>query len=327
MVDLAKRRTLALLASAPVAALTTPSFAQDRYPSRAIRLIVPQPAGGGADLLVRTIQPKMQELLGQAVIIDNKPGAAGNIGTAEGARAAADGYTLVFVNLSTMAINPYVYVRTGFRGSDFTPVTNMASVTNLICVHPSVPAQNFSEFLALARAKPGVLNYATAGMGSENHLMGELLKSMARIDLQHVPFRGGNPAVVAVIGGQVEAIVADPLSALPQVKSGLLRALAVTSATRVAALPEVPTIAESGVPGYAANGWRGLVLPKGTPAEIVAKVHMAVTAALKDSVNSAKLADQLYEPVGNSPEEFGAFIASENEKWSQLIQKIGLRIE
>jgi tripartite-type tricarboxylate transporter receptor subunit TctC len=288
---------------------------------------VPQPAGGGADVLVRTIQQKMQELLGQPVFIDNKPGAAGNIGTIEGARSAPDGYTIVFVNMSTMAINPHVYTKPGFSLKDFMPVTNMASVTNLICVHPAVPAKTLKEFLDLARAKPGVLNYGTAGIGSENHLMGELLKSMAKVDIQHVPFRGGGPAVIAAVGGQVEAIVADPLSALTQVKAGMLRALAVTSAERVSSLPDVPTVAEGGVPGYAATGWRAAVLPVGTPPEVAAKIHAAITGALKDPQIAARLREQLYEPVGDTPEDFAKFIEVEDEKWSKLIAQIKLRIE
>lgn len=323
-----RRRVLTQIAALSAAvALPASLRAQQGYPNKPIRFLVPQAPGGGADVLVRTLQPKLQEQLGQPIVVDNKPGAGGNIGTVEGSRAAPDGYTLVFVNLSTMAINPYLYAAPGYKISDFDPVTNMAASTNLICVNPGVPAKTMKEFLALARAKPGTLGYATAGNGSENHLMGELLKSMAGIDIQHVPYKGGGPAVIAAIGGEVQCIVADPLSSLPHVKSGKLRALAVTSGTRAKALPDIPTIAESGVPGYDAVGWRALVMPKGTPRPILMKVHAAVVAALKDPVIGERLASQLYEPIGNTPEQFAAFIAAENDKWGKLVKKVGLRID
>ena len=327
MLNLTRRRALACLAATSFAPLARPAIAQAAYPTKPVRFLVPQAPGGGADLLVRTIQGKLQETFGQPVVVDNKPGAGGNIGTTEGSRAAPDGYTLVFVNLSTMAINPYIYRNPGYKVADFTPVTNMARVTNLICVNPSVPAQNLGELIALAKAKPGSVSYATAGNGSENHLMGELLKSMAGIDMLHVPYRGGGPAVIAAVGGEVPVIVADPLSALSQVRAGKLRPLAVTSGERVKVLPDIPTVAESGVPGYDASGWRGLVLPKGTPKEIVDKVHAAVTGALRDPAIAAKLSEQLYEPVGDTPEAFAAYIRAENEKWSALIKKIDLKVD
>jgi len=326
--DTKRRQALARIALTPVAvAGYSLATAEDRYPNKPIRFIVPQPPGGGADALVRTLQPKMQELIGAAIVVDNRPGAGGNIGTAEGAKARPDGYTWVFVNLSTMAINPHIYANTGYRISDFEPVTNMAATTNLICVNPSVPAKTMVEFIALAKAKPGSLTYATAGNGSENHLMGELLKSMAGIDLVHVPYKGGGPAVIATLGGEVSSVVADPLSAFSHVKSGKLRALAVTTAKRAKPLPDIPTVAESGVPGYEASGWRALVLPKGTPKEVQAKVHAAVVGALKDPAISERLSAQLYEPIGSSPAEFAAFIQSENEKWERLVKKIGLKVD
>jgi tripartite-type tricarboxylate transporter receptor subunit TctC len=327
MSKVSRRTVIVGTASLPFASAPSVVQAQAKYPSKAVKFLIPQPPGGGADLLVRTLQPKMQELLGQPIVVENKPGAAGNIGTVEGARSAADGYTLVFVNLSTMAVNPYVYANTGYKIDQFEPVTNMASVTNLICVNPEMPAKTMAEFIAMAKAKPGSINYGTAGNGSENHLMGELLKSMAGIDLQHVPYRGGGPAVIAVVGGEVQAIVADPLSIMSHIKSGKVRPLAVTSAARVKSLPDVPTIAESGVAGYEATGWRALVLPKGTPKDIIDVVHAATIGALKDPAISAKLSEQLYEPVGNSPAEFAKFIETENAKWSGLIKKIGLKLD
>jgi len=317
-----------LLLKGSAAALLAPAIAhgQTVYPAKPIRFLVPQPPGGGADLLVRSIQSRMQELLGQPVIVDNKPGAAGSIGTAEGARSAPDGYTVIFVNLSTMAVNPYVYASTGYKVADLEPITNMASVTQLFCVKNDLPVKTMAEFIALAKSRPG-MTYGTAGNGSENHLMGELLKSMAGIDLTHVPYKGGGPAVIAAMGGEIDAIMADPLSILNHVRSGKVRALAVTSASRVASLPEVPTMAESGVAGYEATGWRAAVVPRGTPKDVIAKIHAAITGALKDPSISAKLSDQLYTPVGNSPEDFGRFIVSEDAKWSALIKKINLKLD
>jgi tripartite-type tricarboxylate transporter receptor subunit TctC len=327
MANQSRRNVLALLACTPFACFASRGFAQQHYPTKPVRFLVPQAPGGGADLLVRTIQNKLQAFFGQPVVVENKPGAGGNIGTAEGARSPPDGHTLVFVNMSTMAINPHIYKNPGYHVSDFAPVTNMASVTNLICVNPKVPAQSLGELIALARAKPGDISYATAGNGSENHLMGELLKSMAGFDMLHVPYKGGGPAVIAAVGGEVSAIVADPLSAISHVKSGKLRALAVTSGQRVKSFPDIPTVAEAGVAGYEANGWRGLVLPKGASKEVVAAVHKGVTSALGDPDIAAKLSEQLYQPVGNSPEEFEQYIRSENEKWSTLIKKINLQVD
>lgn len=310
------------------ASLMLPALAraQTAWPTKPIRFLVPQPPGGGADLLVRTIQNRMQELLGQPVIVDNKPGAAGSIGTAEGARSAPDGYTIVFVNLSTMAVNPYVYANTGYKVSDFDPVTNMAAVTQIFCVKNDLPVKTMAEFLVLAKSKPG-MTYGTAGNGSENHLMGELLKSMAGIDLTHVPYKGGGPAVIAAMGGEIDAIMADPLSILNHIRSGKVRALAVTSAARVASLPDVPTMAESGVAGYEATGWRAAVVPKGTPKDVIAKIQAAITSALNDPAINAKLSEQLYTPVGSAPENFGRFIASEDGKWLALIKKINLKLD
>jgi tripartite-type tricarboxylate transporter receptor subunit TctC len=321
------RRTFGYgLAALGASALAHPALSQARFPARPVRFLVPQPPGGGSDLLVRTVQGKMQELLRQPVVVENRAGAAGNIGTVEGARAAPDGYTIVFVNLSTMAINPHIYANPGFTVSDFDPLTNMALVTQVFCGKADLPAKDMREFLALAKARPG-LSYATAGNGSENHLMAEMMRSMAGVNLTHVPYRGGGPAAVALVGGEVDTMMADPLSILPFVRSGRVKALGVTSARRVPSLPDVPTIAESGVPGYEAYGWRGAVVPKGTPREIVATLHAAIVGALNDPEINKKLVDQLYEPVGDSPESFGRYIASENEKMAALVKSIGLKLD
>ncbi|MFT3955798.1 MAG: tripartite tricarboxylate transporter substrate binding protein [Piscinibacter sp.] len=324
-----RRHALSILVgSAAACAVPLLARAEDRFPSRLVTLVVPQPPGGGADALCRQLQGKLQEALGQTVVIDNKAGAAGNIGTAAGLAAAADGYTVTLVNLSTMALNPHLYAKTGYAISDAQPVTWLASVANVIAVNPErMPAKTMTEFIALVRKSPGQYTYATAGNGSGNHLGGEMLKALAKIDLLHVPYKGGGPALTALLGGEVDSAVADPLAVLPHVKSGRLRALAVTSGKRAPALPDVPTVAESGVPGYEATSWAGIVVPKRTPGPVVDVLHKAFASALAAPDNAAKLASQLYEPVGAGPVEFAKFIASENEKWSKLIKQIGVRLD
>jgi tripartite-type tricarboxylate transporter receptor subunit TctC len=302
--------------------------AQDRYPTKPITLVVPQPAGGGADALCRTLQGELQKALGQPVIIENKGGAAGNIGTAAGLAAPADGYTVTFVNLSTMALNPHLYAKTGYSVSDMQPVILLTSVANIIAVNPDkVPAKTLPEFIALARKNPGKFTYATAGNGSGNHLGGAMLESMAKIDLLHVPYKGGGPALNALLGGEVDAAVADPLATLPHIKAGKLRALAVTSAKRASALPDVPTVAESGVPGYEAASWAGIVVPKATPAPVVEALFKAFDGALKAPEVSSRLSSQLYEPVGAGPKEFARFAAAENDKWGKLIKQLGIQLD
>lgn len=318
----------ALLGTTSVLAAPGLLHAQDRYPNKLVTLVVPQPAGGGADALCRSLQGELQKALGQSVIIDNKGGAAGNIGTAAGLAAPADGYTVTFVNLSTMALNPHLYAKTGYSVADMQPVILLTSVANIIAVNPDkVPSKTLPEFLELVRKNPGKYTYATAGNGSGNHLGGEMLKSMAGIDLLHVPYKGGGPSLIALLGGEIDAAIADPLAALPYVKAGKLRALAVTSAHRATALPDVPTVAESGVPGYEATSWAGIVVPKGTPAEVIERLNQAFAKALKTPENASKLSGQLYEPVGAGPKEFGRFIATENERWSALIRKLAVKLD
>ena len=235
------------------------AFGQDRFPSRPVTLIVPQPAGGDADAVCRTLQNRMQEVLGQPLIIDNRAGAAGNIGTALGSKAAPDGYTVTFVNQGTMALNPSLYPNPGYRLENLTPVTWLTSIDLVICANPALPAANLREFLALARNEPGKYTYGTAGNGSANHLAGEMLKAMAKVDITHVPYKGGAPSMIGLLGGEISTAVAFPLAAMPHIRAGKLKALAVTGARRSAALPDVPTVAESGVTGYEFASWMGLV--------------------------------------------------------------------
>lgn len=301
--------------------------AQAGYPSKPVTLLVPQPAGGDADAFCRTLQPRLQEHFGQAVVIDNRGGAAGNIGTAAGARAAADGYTITFVNQGTLSINPHLYPNPGYTLDQFVPVTQLASIDLVICAHPSVKAPTLKDLLDSARKAPGSINYGTAGNGSANHLAGEMLKSLAGVDLTHVPYKGGGPAITAALGGEIQLVVAFPLAALPHIKAGKLRALAVTGAKRATALPDVPTVAESGVKDYEFASWFGLACPKGTPADIVRKINDAAVFALKTPEIADKLLAGMTRPVGSAPKDFAALIARENTQWSRMIKQLGIKID
>lgn len=323
------RRTVLKAVSLSAIPAVLPSLvqAQEKYPSRPVTLLVPQPAGGDADAFCRALQSKMQELLGQPVVIDNRGGAAGNIGTALGAKAAPDGYTVTFVNQSTMSMNPHLYPSPGYRLEQFEPVTHLASVDLVICAHPSVQANNLKEFLELVRKSPGKLNYGTAGNGSANHIAGEMLKAMAKVDVTHVPYKGGAPAITAALGGEIQCVVAFPLAALPHIKAGKLKALAVTGSKRVAALPDVPTVAESGVAGYQFSSWFGFVVPKGTPADVIQRLHSAASGALKTPEVAEKLLAGMTQPVAGDPREFAQLIAQENARWSKLIKQYNIAID
>jgi len=305
---------------------TLAAAAQD-YPNRPIRFIVPWPPGGGADIVSRIVGQRVGELLGQQLAVDNRPGAGGNIGTEVAARATPDGYTIVFGYIGTHAINPGLYKSMPFQPKDLAPVTLMTTVTNVLVVHPSVPARSVTELIALARAHPGQLNFSSAGNGSLPHLAGELFKTMTHVDMVHVPFKGGGPAVAALIGGEVQLSFADPLAAIPAIKAGQLVALGVTATKRTPGLPDVPTIAEAGVPGFEATGWNGILVPAGTPAPVVATLHDAFVAALETPSVRDRLVAQAYEPVGSTPEEFARVIATETEKWGKVIKLSGARVD
>jgi tripartite-type tricarboxylate transporter receptor subunit TctC len=297
------------------------------YPDKPIRFIVPWPPGGGADISARIVGQRVGELIGQTLVIDNRPGAGGNIGAEVAAHAPPDGYTILFGYIGTHAINPGLYRKMPFEPRELAPVTLMATVSNILVVHPAVPVDSVAALIALARAHSGTLNFSSAGNGSLPHLAGELFKTLTGVDMVHVPFKGGGPAVAALIAGEVQLEFADPLAALPAVKGGQLRALGVTAATRSSALPAVPTIAESGVPGFEATGWNGLLVPAGTPAPIIAKLHDMFVAALNTPSVHERLTEQAYDPVGNTPEEFGAVIAAETAKWGKVIKTSGARLD
>jgi tripartite-type tricarboxylate transporter receptor subunit TctC len=315
-----------VLASLILCATMVAGRAED-YPSKPIRFIVPWPPGGGADISARIVGQRAGELIGQPMIIDNRPGAGGNIGAEYAAHATPDGYTILFGYIGTHAINPGLYRTTPFEPKDLAPVTLMNTVSNILVVHPSLPAASVSELIALARARPGQLNFSSSGNGSLPHLAGELFKTMTGIDMLHVPFKGGGPAVAALISNEVNLSFADPLSAMSGIKAGQLRALGVTALTRSAGLPEVPTIAEAGVPGFEATGWNGLLVPAATPAPVIARLHTVFVAALRTPSVRDRLLEQAYEPVGSTPEEFTAFIAAETAKWGKVIAASGAHLD
>jgi tripartite-type tricarboxylate transporter receptor subunit TctC len=298
------------------------------YPARPIRMIVAYPPGGGTDIVGRMLAQKLGESLGQTVVVENRGGASGNIGTELAARAAPDGYTILMGNVAPNAINVSLFKDMAFDPvADFAPVSLVASTPNILVVHPSTPARTVKEVIALAKAKPGTLNFASAGVGSSSHLAGELFRILAGADIVHVPYKGAGPAMVDVLSGQVQLYFATMPAAMPHVKPGKLAPVAVTSARRSQTLPGLPTIAESGVPGYEASTWYGVLAPAHTPAAVVARLHGDIVKILADAALHARLADQGFDPVGSSPEEFGAYIKSEILKWGKVIRDAGIRPE
>jgi tripartite-type tricarboxylate transporter receptor subunit TctC len=311
-----------ILALSPAAAL-----AADSYPSRPIRMIVAYPPGGGTDQVGRVMAEQFTQTLGQQVVVDNRGGATGNIGSELAARAAPDGYTLLMGNVAPNAVNVSLFKKLGFDPvKDFAPVSLVAITPNILVAHPSVPVKTIKELVALAKAKPGALNFPSAGVGSSSHLAGELLKSMAGISMVHVPFKGGGPALVATIAGEVQIMFATMPAAMPHVKSGRVRPVAVTTTRRSQAMPELPTIAESGVKGYDASTWYGLLAPAGTPKAIVDRLH-GDTVKILAGPTRQRLEVQGFEPDGGTPAAFAAYIQSEIIKWAKVIKDAGIPAE
>lgn len=306
--------------------LTNGALAQS-FPSKPIRVVVPFPPGGGTDIVARTVTPKMAEILGQPFVIENRAGAGGNIGTEVVAKSPADGYTLLVASAST-AINTTLFKNLSWDLSrDFTPVVLMVVNNHLLAAHPSLPANSVQELLALARAKPGAITYASYGPGSSAHLTAELFKLMAHVDLLHVPYKGAAPAVNDLLGGQVNIMFADVAALLPHVKSGKLKALGIASAKRFEGLPEVPTIAESGVPGFEAGGFLGLVAPAGTPPAVINALNAAGQKSLAMPDVRERLLALASPPVGGPPGEFAQYITREIDKWARVIRAANIRPE
>lgn len=307
--------------------MVVPALAQTAYPTKAIRWIVPYTPGGGTDMLARAVGQKFAEAWGQQVIMDNRPGGATNIGTELAARSAPDGYTLFSPTVAN-AINVALFPKLNFDiVRDFAHITNFAKLPNIVVVHPSLPAKNINELVALAKARPGVLRHASSGIGSPGHLSGELFKSMTGVKMVHVPYKGASPAIVDISGGHIEVYFGTIVSTLPQVRSGRLRAVGVSSLKRVDAVPEIATLHEQGLKGYEAVSWVFVSAPAGTPADIIAKIHREAVRAIALPAIRDRMAADGAEFVGDTPEQVTTFLKAEIEKWGRAVKASGARPE
>ena len=318
---------LALTFAAAVAAATMPSASAQNYPARPIRIIVPFAPGGPADLLARTLGQKMQENWGQAVLADNKPGAGGNLGMDLGAKAAPDGYTLVIAPTGNLTVNPHLGALPYDVFRDLAPVTQLATVENVLVVNPGIAVNSVQDLVALARAKPGSLSFASPGAGSQAHVAGEFLKSLTGIDMVHIAYKGTGPALNDLLGGQVSMMFSQMSSALPHLRAGKLRALGVASLKRSAVLPSLPTVAEQNLPGFEAVSWYALMAPAGTPAEVITKLQAESARILRLPDVREKLAALGAEAVGNRPEELAAIIRAESVRWQKVVKDAGIKAE
>ena len=299
----------------------------DGYPSRPLRVIVPFSPGGGSDNIARLIAPRLSETVGQPVVVDNRPGANTNIGAGIVATAPPDGHTLLLAN-ANHTINPALFRNLPFDSlNDFVPVSSLADVANVLVVNTTLPVKSVRDLIALAKAKPGQLNFASPGNGTSSHLAGVLLQALGQVDFVIVPYKGAGPAMTELIGGQVSMAVASLSSAMPHVKSGRLRILAVTASKRSNLIPDTPTMSESGLPGYEATNWFGVLSSKGTPKTTAAKLHAALNRIIQDADMQKKMAAQGTEPFVSTPEAFGAFMRTEVAKWSKLVAQYNIRPE
>ena len=322
-----QRRQLLLAAAGGTVALALPiaARAQD-YPNRSIRIIVPSAPGGGADSNSRTMAAAMSQILGQSIVVENKPGGSGIISDMAVVQSKPDGYT-VLMEIFSFAVNPALRKLPFDPVKDLAPVSQVLNMANVLVVPVSAPYQNLQEFLAYARANPGKLTYASYGNGGTAHLAGEMLARDAKIDWLHVPYKGGAPAVADLLAGQVSAYFANPISGIPFVKSGKLRALAVTSRKRLEVLPDVPTFIESGFKDFEVVEWNGMLVPAQTPPEVINRLHAAVVEALKDPEVHERLVRAGIEPVGNTPQEFAAFLQEQFTRWDGLVKSNNIRVE
>jgi tripartite-type tricarboxylate transporter receptor subunit TctC len=305
-------------------ALVSAARATD-YPERPLRLVIPFPAGGSNDVVGRLAAGHLGDRLGRQLVVDNRSGAGGAIGTDAVAKSPPDGYTLLLVSMAH-TVNPWLY-RLSHGPGDFAPVALIAQGENVLVVHPSVPATSVMELIALAKDQPGVLDYASAGVGTFQHLGGEMFKLMAGVDMVHVPFRGGGPSMLSVIGGHTKVSFPSLAQSVPAIRSGQLRALGTGGRVRTEVLPEVPTIAEAGVPGYDATNWWGIVAPAATPAAIVERLHGEINALLRSPQVARALASEGATPAAMTSAAFGEFMARETEKWGRVVERGGLRMQ
>ncbi len=323
-----RRRGLAALALAALAGPAAVWAQATDYPSKPIRLIVPFPPGGGGDTLARLVMTRVARELGQPLVVENVPGAGGNVGAVAAARATPDGYTLFYGTNGTHAINHALYKAPGFDPrKDFEPVSRFTRIAAIVAIRPGLPANSMQELLQLARSQPGKLTFASAGNGTTSHLAGEILKAQANIDLLHVPYKGGAPAMTDLLGGRVDFMIDVVPNTGPQVRGGRLKGLAVSTAQRVESFPELPTIAESGVPGFDVSAWDGLWTPARTPRPIIDKLNAAVRKSLADPELRAALVSRASEPSPTSPEEIARFVGSEMERWGNAVKRSGAQLD
>jgi len=322
-----RRTLLAVLATAAVGAMPAAAFAQ-AFPTKPITIVVPFAAGGTTDILARLMGQYLSTELGQPVVVDNRAGAGGNIGGQYAAKAPADGYTLFMGTVGTHAINAALYKKMPFDHiKDFAPLSRVAMVPNLLVANPAQPFKTVPEMIAYAKANPGKINFGSPGNGSSPHLSGELFKSMAKVDITHIPYKGSAPAVTDLLGNQISIMFDNLPSVIPHVRSGKLRAIAITTAKRSPELPNVPTIAEAGVPGYEAMSWFGMFAPAATPAPVLAKISAALTKVLANPDVKKKIADQGGEPANDTPAQFATFIQAETSKWAKVVKESGASLD
>lgn len=321
-------KPLPKLAALAALALGTAGACADTYPSKPIRLVVPFAAGGTTDNLGRLLAARLSGKLGQQVVVDNRGGAGGNIGADLVAKSPADGYTLLFATVGTQSINGSLYRKLPFDpAKDFTPVAPFASVPNILVVNPQLPVRSVAELVAYTKSRPDSINMGSAGNGSTNHLSGELFKSMTGASFLHVPYKGSGPAMADLLANQIQLMFDNLPGSLPQVKAGGLRALAVTSPARSPVLPDVPTMAEAGVPGYAVEVWFGVVGPKNLPRDIVERLSKDITAIAQEKATTDKLLAQGATPMTSTPEEFAGRIQADTEKWARLVRSSGASVD
>jgi tripartite-type tricarboxylate transporter receptor subunit TctC len=315
-----------LLTAAFALAVGAPAQAQDVWPSRSVRMVVPFAAGGATDVVARALGKDLSELWGQPVVVDNRVGAGGSIGAEVVAKSPPDGYTLLLAS-GALTINPHLYAKLPFdTHKDFIPVTNVASGPQLLVVHPGVQAKSVKDLIAIAKAKPGTVNFGSAGIGSQTHLAAENFVDAAGINATHVPYKGEGPALADLISGQLQFLVANIAAAVPHVNNGTIRALAVTSLTRSTLLPDVPTVAESGLPGFENSGWFGLLVPAGTPQAIVNKIHADTVKVLERREMKERLSVQGMVPIGNTPAAFASAMQDESKRWAEVVKSRGLKV-
>jgi tripartite-type tricarboxylate transporter receptor subunit TctC len=308
--------------------ILSPALAAQNYPAKPIRYIVPFPAGGTTDILARLIGAKLTEAWGQQILVDNRPGAGGNVGSEIASKAPADGYTILGGTVSSHSINTNLYSKMPYHPlRDFAPITLLVMVPNVLVVHPTVPAKSVKEFIALAKARPGQLRFASAGNGTSQHLSGELFMMLTGTKMIHVPYKGSAPASSDLVGGQIELSFENTTIAVPFIKGGRMRALGVTTAKRTGALPDTPTIAEAGVPGFEVSSWQGVFAPAGTPPDILKKLNVEIVRIIGLPDIQRRLADIGADPVGNTPEQFTAFIKTELDKWQKVVKASGARVD